>query len=58
MVLTKISIHLHRMIHYIVKTIKSHVKDCVKINGKQIIKIPKKEDTLDSKVLMEIKVAI
>ena len=49
MVLTKIFIHLRRMIHYILKTIKSNVKDCVKINGEQIIKITKKEDTLDSK---------
>ena len=30
-----------------------HVKDCFKINGKQMIKMPKKVNMLDSKIMKE-----
>ena len=34
------------------KILKCHVKDCFKINGKQMIKMHKKMNTLDSKVMI------
>ena len=33
------------------KILKRHMKDCFKINAKQIIKMPKKVNTLNSKTL-------
>ena len=35
------------------ETLKCHIKDCFKINGKQTIKMPEKMDMLNSKILKE-----
>ena len=35
------------------KMLKFHVKDCFKTNGKQMIKMPKKVNMLDSKIMKE-----
>ena len=33
------------------ETLKNHVNDCFKVNGKQMIKMPKKKKMLDSKIM-------
>ena len=35
------------------ETLKCHIKDCFKNDGKQRIKMPKKGNTLDSKIMKE-----
>ena len=37
------------------KIFKWHVEDCFKINDEQMIKMPKKMNTLDSKIIKKIK---
>ena len=36
-----------------VEKLKCHIKDCLKINGKQTIKMPKKCEYINSKILEE-----
>ena len=48
--------HLYR--HYLLafgakEILKCHIKDCVRINGKQRIKMPKNGNKLNSKILKE-----
>ena len=40
------------------KILKRHIKDCFKINGKQTIKMPKKGEYVNSKILKKNKITI